>query len=85
MELDGAAWGQPAIHRLGELCRCPDENIGVPNRRQPEFRVAADFNPGVADMVLDGRKTGLLGQAEERPFHRIPLVANGDVGEVGRE
>ena len=40
-------------------------------------------HPDIADMVVDGCKAWFLGQAEERPFHRVALVADGYVREVG--
>jgi hypothetical protein len=36
-------------------------------------------------MVLDGRESRFLGQAEKRPFHRVSLVADRNVREVGGE
>ena len=85
MELDDAAGRQAAVEGFGDLRRGPDQDVGVPNRRDAEFRVGADFNPNVADMVFDRRKAGLLGQAEKRPLHRVALVANRDVREIGGE
>ena len=85
MELDGSVWRQAAVEGLGDLGRCPDQDVGVPDRRDAEFRVGGDFHPDVADIVLDRREARLLGQAEERPLHRVALVADRDVREVGGE
>lgn len=79
MELNRSRWLQPSIERLGDLGRCPNQNVGVPNRCHPEFRVGADFDPDIADLVLDGREPRFLGQAEEGPLHRIPLIANRNI------
>ena len=85
MEADDAAGGHAAVQGLGDLGRCPDQDVGIPDGRDAEFRVGADLDPDVADVVLDGREAGLLGQAEEWPLHRVALVADGDVREVGGE
>ena len=74
-----------AVEGFGDLGRCPDQDVGVPDGRDAEFRVGADFNPDIADMVLDRREARLLGQAEKRPLHRVALVADRDVREIRGE
>ena len=76
---------RPAVECLSDLRGCPNQNVGVPDRRHAKLRIVPDFDPCVPDLILDRRQPGLFGQAEKRPFHRIPLVANRDVGEAGRE
>ena len=83
MKLDGARRLEAAVERLGDLRRGPDQDVGVPDRRHPEFRVGADLHPDVADLVFDRLVPRLLGQAEERPLHGVALVAYRDVGEAG--
>ena len=53
MEVDGPARRQAAVQGLGDLGRCPNQDVGVPNGRDAEFRVGVYFHPDVADMVLD--------------------------------
>ena len=50
-----------------------------------KLRIGADLHQDIADMVLDWGEAGLLGEAKERPLHRIPLVADRDVREAGGE
>ena len=85
MELDGAAGCHAAIHRLGDLGGGPDQDVGVPNGRQPEFRVGADLDPDTADIIFDRREPGFLGEAEERPLHGVALVTDRNVREIRRE
>ena len=82
VKVDGAAGGYPTVQRLGDLCRCPNQNVGVPDRSDAEFRVGADFHPDIADTVFDRRKAWFLGQAEKRPFHGVALVANRYIREI---
>ena len=60
VEVDDAAGLQAAVEGLGDLRRGPDQDVGVPDGRDAEFRVGADFDPDVADMVLDRRERGFL-------------------------
>ena len=73
------------VDGLGDLCRGPDQNIGIPDRGDAEFRVGANLDPHVADIVLDRRKARFLGQAEKWPLHRVALVANRNVREIRGE
>src|SRR5271163_3615537 len=85
VEADGPAGGQTAVEGFGDLRRCPDQDVGVPDGRYPEFWVGADFHPHIADMILNWREAGSLGQAEKWPLHRVALVTDGDVREVRSE
>lgn len=85
VEVNHAARSQAPVYRFGDLGRCPNQDIRIPDGRQPEIRIRTYFDPDVANMVFDGRKSWFLGQAEKRPLHRIALIANRNVREIGRE
>src|SRR5947209_1235084 len=76
VEVDYAARRQSTVEGFGDLCRSPDEDVSIPDRRESKFRVGANFHPDIADMILDRGESWLLGQAEERAFHCVALVAD---------
>jgi hypothetical protein len=60
IEMDGAARGQAAVEGFGDLGGCPDQYVRVPDGRDAELLVGTDFNPDIADIVLDRRKAAWL-------------------------
>src|SRR4051812_18299223 len=86
MEANHAVCRQAPVTGLGDLRRCPNQDVGIPNGRNPEFRVGADLDPYVSDIVFDGREARPFSQAEEGPFHRVALVADRYIREIrGKE
>ena len=85
MEFKGSGRGKVPVDRFGNLRGDPNQNIGVPDRRHAKGRVRSYFDPNVANVISDGRQPGSLGQAEEWPFHRVPLVTDWNVGKCRGE
>ena len=77
---------RPRSIGLGDWVRRPDQDVGVPDRRHPEFRRWRRLPPRRRRHVYSmGVEAWLLGQAEERPLHRVARVAQREIGNIGDE
>ena len=75
----------PSLSMASVIC------VAAQIRMSASQMVAMPYSPGVTFTVTPltlysiGRPARLLRQAEERPLHRVPLVADRDVGIGGAE
>ena len=45
VKLYDPAGRQPAVEGLGDLCRCPDQDVGIPDRGHAILRIGRDIDP----------------------------------------
>src|SRR3546814_6704235 len=55
----------PGVACLDELARCPNQNVGIPDRRYAMFGHGFDRDPRRTHMKIDRRHTPRLGEAEK--------------------
>src|SRR4051812_6721309 len=84
VEVDGAAGLPFPIDCFGDLRRCPDQDVRVPDGGDAVFARRHLYRDAI-DAVLDRVAARLLRQTEERPLHRVPLIADRYIGIGGPE
>src|SRR5216683_8445692 len=74
-EAEEARGGEAQILGPDNLARCPDQHIGVPDRRHAMLGHAEHLHLDVISAVEDRLGTRRFRQREEWPLHQIALVA----------
>src|SRR3546814_12532166 len=69
----------PGVACLDVLARCPNQNVGIPDRRYAMFGHGFDRDPRRTHMKIDRRHTPRLGEAEKWPGHQILGVTGSEI------
>src|SRR4051794_33571288 len=86
-EAQHAACGCATALALEQLARSPDQHVRVPDCGHAVLGVRGDLDPHtpVGALVVDRLHPFALSEREEGPLHRLPLIAEREVGDVVRQ